>query len=309
MTQPHIGIIGLGRMGGGMSRHLLDEGFPVTGFDVSEDALASFVDEGGNRGDSPAAVASRSDVVLTSLPNSAAVEAVFSGDDGILAATSETIAIETSTIDPDTTLRVVEKAADTRINVIDAPVSGGPENARNGSLTVIAGGPGDVLEDEAVVTVLDVIGTKRYHVGDVGAGHTTKLLNNVMSMGNLALAMEAVALGTARGIDGEILLEVLGNAGGASNQFLKRMPRVLNRNFDPGFTVDFARKDLGLALETAQATGYPMFVTSTIHQLYTEASADDLGTSDASAIVKLFERTTDAPVEADRDVDEHFEGY
>jgi len=121
--------------------------------------------------------------------------------------------------------------------------------------------------------------------------------------------MEAAALGAERGVDGEAMFEVLSNAGGASNQFEKRVPRALNRNFEPGFTVDLGRKDLGLAVETATRMGLPMRAASAVHRLFVEASARGYGDEDAAALVKLFEECTETLVEADAHVDETFEGY
>lgn len=128
-------------------------------------------------------------------------------------------------------------------------------------------------------------------------------------MGNLIFSMEAVSLGSERGIDGEVLMEVLSKAGGASNQFVKRIPRVLNRNFEAGFTVDFGKKDVGLALDTAENSQRPIYIGSLVHNLLNEASAHGWGQEDIGAIVKLYEEMRDEIVDADHEVDETFEGY
>lgn len=305
-----IGVVGLGRMGGNMARNLLDRGHNVVGFDVSDDAVAAFEDAGGDSRDTPAAVATAVDVVISSLPNPPIVSSVYTDDDGILAGdVTDTVAIEMSTIDPDTTLDVAAAAADVGLDVLGAPVSGGPEDCAAGTLTIMAGGDEAVFERDSVQTVLDALGAKVYHTGGVDSGHTIKLLNNTMSMGNLLLSMEAVSLGAERGVDGEVLLEVLSNAGGGSNQFAKRMPRVLNRNFEAGFTVDFGKKDVGLALDTAEQMERPMFIGSLVHNLFTEASARGHGQEDIGAVVKLYEELQDEIVDAEREVDETFEGY
>lgn len=310
MAPETVGVVGLGRMGGNMARRLLEEGFAVVGTDVSDDALDALADAGGEPVSSPAAVAQAAPVVLTSLPDPATVEAVFSGADGLLEADAGDLTVlETSSIDPDTMAAIAERAGERGVDVLGAPVSGGPTASREGTLTVIIGGDEAVFERPAVQAVLDALGAKVYHAGDVETGHTVKLLNNVVSMGNLLLAMEAMALGAARGVDGEVVLEVLGNAGGGSNQLEKRGPRVLNRNFEPGFTVDLAAKDLGLALETAAATDQPMTLAPLAYNRYLEASAKGYGEEDAAAVVKLFEDAVDGRVEADREVDESFGGY
>ena len=297
-------------MGGNMARRLLEDGFDVVGTDVSDDALADFEEAGGTPLPSPAAVAEAATVALTSLPDPATVEAVYDGADGLLAgATGDLTVLETSSIDPETMAAVAAAAREDGVDVLGAPVSGGPQASREGTLTVIVGGERRVRERESVDAVLEALGSKVYHAGDVESAHTVKLLNNVVSMGNLALAMEAMALGAARGVDGEVVLEVLGNAGGASNQLRKRGPRVLNRNFEPGFTVDLAAKDLGLAMETAMATDQPMALAGLVYSRYLEASARGYGDEDAAAVVKLAEAAVDGRVESETEVDESFDGY
>lgn len=306
MTRPTVAVVGLGLMGGNMAENLLDAGFDVVGFDVDEDALTAVVDEGATGADSPADAASRADVVITSLPDPAVVEAAYLGSNGIARA-ENVVAVEMSTIDPDTTTRIAAEAPD--LALLDAPVSGGPESAEDGTLTVICGGPDHLFERDDVQAVFDTLGNKTYHTGGLGTGHTVKLLNNMLSMGNLLLAMETVALGAEAGVDGEAMLDVLTNAGGSSNQLEKRFPRVLNRNFEPGFTVDYAKKDTGLLMETAENRDVPMALGSLVHQLYVRASAEGLGGEDACGVVKLFEGSTGTEVEADHEVDETYGGY
>lgn len=309
MTELTVGVVGLGRMGGNVAAHLAEAGFEVCGFDVSGDARAAAQDEGVALEESARGVARESDLVLTSLPSPEAVEEAYMGESGILSGADDgDVAMEVSTIDPDTTERVAAAAADRGVDLVDAPVSGGPEDAARGTLSVLLGGDEAVIEAPPVAPILDALCSQSFHVGSVGAGHTAKLLNNVMSMGNLLLAMEAVSLGVDRGLDGERLWRALANSGGSSNQFEKRMPRVLNRNFEPGFTVDFARKDLGLALEAADASAHAMPVTALIHQLYTQVCRQGHAESDVGAIATLFE-AAGAPVRADEPVDESFEGY
>lgn len=308
MTRPTVGVVGLGNIGGNAAGRLVEAGFEVGGYDIAEAARESAADRGVEIAGGTAAVADGVDIVLTSLPTPAAVETVYLDDGGVLSGTDGPVAaMEISTIDPDTTAAVAAAANDAGVEFVDAPVSGGPDSAAAGTLTMMIGGDADVVESPPVAPVVDALSTKAFHVGDTGAGHTAKLLNNVMSMGNLALAMEAVALGVERGLDGERLLDVLSNAGGSSNQFEKRMPRALNRNFEAGFAVELARKDLGLALETADGSDHSMPVTALIHQQYVRAIQDGLGEEDAVAIAKLFEGST--RIETDEPVDESFDGY
>lgn len=308
MARPTVGIVGLGRMGGNVAAHLVDVGFEVHGYDVATEAREASAAAGVHVADDASAVAAAVDVVVTSLPTPASVRDAYLGDAGIIVGAGGGLAaIEMSTIDPDTTTAVAAAATEAGVQFVDAPVSGGPEEAAAGTLTAMIGGDEGVVESPPVAPVIDALSNTAFHVGDVGAGHTAKLLNNVMSMGNLLLAMEAVSLGVDRGLDGERLLDALSNAGGSSNQFEKRLPRVLNRNFEPGFSVTLARKDLGLALDAAGGSDHSMPVTALIHQLYTRAVREGYGEEDAGAVAKLFE--ADVRIEADDHVEEAYEGY
>jgi len=309
MSESTIGIVGLGRMGGNMAQRLIDAGYTVVGTDVSEEAIDRFKERGGQPLETPAAVASTADLLITSLPSPEIVREVYLGADGISeGATPELIVLEMSTIDPDTILEVDEQRDD-ECHLLGAPISGGPESCREGSLTAMVGGEEHVFQRDEVQNLLEALTNRAYYAGDIEAGHTLKLINNVMSMGNLLLAVEAVSLGRARGVEGEVLYEVLSNAGGASNQFRKRMPRVLNREFEPGFTIDLTTKDIGLALDTADSVSYPMFITSDIYNLFLKAQNRGLGNEDMSAIVKLFEEDLNVNVEATEPVDSTFDGY
>lgn len=304
-----VGVVGLGRMGSRMSERLLERGFDVVGYDVRGEAVERLRDAGGEGAASAAAVAEAADLVVTSLPTPDIVEDVFCGDDGILAADRrDSTVLETSTSTPDTTRALADVGREEGVQVVDAPVSGGTSGARSGTLTLMVGADEADL-DALAVDVLNALGTNVYYLGEVGTGHTTKLVNNVLTTGNRVLAMEAMTLGVAHGVDAEQLFEVISNASGSSNQFEKRVPRVLNRNFEPTFTVDLSKKDARLALRTADELDYPMTLTSLVHEYYKEASAKGHGEEDACAVVKVFEENADVLVEATTDVDEAFEGY
>lgn len=307
---PTVGVVGLGRMGGNMAMHLLDQGFTIHGCDADPAKVDAFVADGGVAHASPADLVSAVSVVITSLPDPPIVEEVYLGETGLAAGDpADLVAIEMSTIDPETMVRIDDGLRETGVDILGAPVSGGPADAANGTLTVMVGGDESTAQREPVQTILDELGSKVYHTGAVDSGHTLKVLNNTMSMGNLLLALEAVSLGAARGVDGEVMLEVLSNAGGSSNQFEKRFPRVLNRNFQAGFTVDFAKKDVGLALETANQMNRPMYLAPLVHSTLTRASAAGYGDEDVIATVKCYEDDQDAVVEAAEHVDESYEGY
>jgi 3-hydroxyisobutyrate dehydrogenase-like beta-hydroxyacid dehydrogenase len=236
------------------------------------------------------------------------VEAVYLAKDGIIAgADSQTVACEMSTIDPGTTRRIGDRSGE--LTLLDTPVSGGPEDAARGTLLVIVGGDRETFEAPSVQSVLGSLGRNLFHAGDLGAGHTVKLLNNVMSAGNLLLAMEAISFGVHCGIDGRVLYEILTSTGGSSNQLEKRLPRVLNRNFEPGFSTEYARKDVGLAVAYADEEDVPLHLASAIHRFLVEASNAGYGDDDMCGVVKLFERFGDEIVKSNRPMDESYEGY
>jgi len=290
MSTTTVGVVGLGKMGGNMAKHLLDEGFELTGHDVAPAARDAFGDYGGTVADSAREVARESDVTVTSLPNSEIVTGVYTGDGGLVADDVETIFLEMSTIAPPTTAVLADAVEGTPSDLLDAPITGGPENSRDGTLTGLVGGEEAVFESEAAQDVLTALCAEVHYAGSSGAGHAMKLLNNTMSMGNLLLAMETVVLGSRYGIESERLWEILGNASATSVAFESRMPRVLDRDFEAGFTIDFARKDVGLAVEMADAEDYSMLLGNVIHRLYTQASDEGFGEEDVGAVVKLFER-------------------
>lgn len=299
MVDTTAGVVGLGKMGGNMAKHLLDEGFEVYGYDIQPAAREEFAEYGGTAVESGRDVARRADVTITSLPNSEIVEATYTGDDGLAHESVETIFLEMSTIAPPTTEVVADAVAETPADILDAPITGGPENSREGTLTGLVGGDEAVFESEPAQDVLSALCAELHYAGSSGSGHAMKLLNNTMSMGNLLLAMETVALGARYGIDGERLWDILGNASATSVAFESRMPRVLERDFEAGFSVDFARKDVGLAVDMADDEDFPMVMGGLVHRLYTRASDEGFGEEDVGAVVKMFEQELEDQVGSD----------
>ncbi|MFB6069445.1 MAG: NAD(P)-dependent oxidoreductase [Halanaeroarchaeum sp.] len=299
-----VGVVGLGQMGGRMARHLIDGGWTVVGYDLDETALATAEEYGVDPAASAAALAGRVDVVVTSLPDPDAVESAYLGEAGIAAgAHDDLVALEASTSSPETTVTIDES---TDVDLLDAPVSGGTEGARDGSLTVMVGGDEGTFEREDVQAVLHALGADVYHLGDLGAGHTTKLLNNQIGSAVRAATLEAAAVAAVEGVDWKPFLEVVRHSSGSSYMFRKRMPRVLNREFEPGFSMANTRKDARLAMEMADAVDAPTPITNVVHHLYKRADAEGLSDEDNAAVVKLFERTTGVPVESEEYIDHDF---
>jgi len=288
MATPAIGFLGLGMMGGNMARRLVSSGYAVTGYDIDATRMKQASDAGVKTATSPARVAEAADVILSSLTDPAAVRRAYLGDEGaVAAARNGTTLIDLSTIDPDT-WREVAAVAETRgVACLDAPISGGPADAGSGGLVFMVGGDAEVLA--RVRPVLDTLARELHHVGPLGNGYVVKLVNNVMSMGNMVVAAEAMVLGVRAGMDPERLFEILKNSGGRSHHFLKRMPNVLAGDFTPNFSIALSRKDVGLALTMAASLGLPMHATSAVRQVYETAMANGMANLDMAAVTKLYE--------------------
>ena len=283
-----IGFIGLGIMGSRMAATLSRAGHALNVFDVDRGKMEALEAIGAVPGESPRDVAGKSDFVFSSLPVPATVKSVYLGPDGVLlGAKPGTILIDMSTVDPETTRVVSKAAAEKDIQYLDAPVSGGYREAESGSLVIIVGGERSAFERAR--DVLAVLASAIHYAGPSGAGNIVKLINNVMSMGNVLVAAEAFVLGVKAGMDGQTLFDIIRTSAGRSFHFERRFPNILARNFAPGFTVDLARKDLGLAVDMARTHEVPVPALSLIHQLYNASSALGDGPNDFASIVKVFE--------------------
>jgi 3-hydroxyisobutyrate dehydrogenase len=283
-----IGFVGLGVMGSRMAGTLARAGHALIVFDVDRARMKAFEAVGAVPAESPRDLAGKSEMVCSSLPTPTTVRSVYLGPDGVLeGARPGTILVDMSTVDPETSREVSRAAAGRGFQYLDAPVSGGFREAESGSLVFIVGGEQSAFDE--VREVLAALGSTIHHAGPSGAGNIVKLVNNVMSMGNVLIAAEAFVLGVKAGMDGQTLFEILRTSAGRSYHFERRFPNILARNFAPGFTVDLARKDLGLAVEMAKMHEVPVPATSLIHQLYNASSTLGDGPSDFAAIVKVFE--------------------
>ena len=297
MAPLRIGFLGMGAMGGPMARRLGQKGFRVTGYDVSEARSAAAAEAGVAIAKSPAAVAEAADVVMSSLPNPATVRAAYLGADGAVPALRPgALLIDMSTIDPGTWGEVAEAAAARGAQCLGAPVSGGPADAGSGRLVFLVGGDAAVVDRAR--PVLEALGSEVHHLGPLGSGHIVKLVNNVMSMCNVAVAAEAMVLGVRAGMDPQRLFDVLSTSGGRSHHFLKRFPNVLAGDFTPHFSIALSRKDLSLALKMAESLGVPMLATSTVRQIYEAAAAQGLDNLDMAGVTTVYEQWAGVTVRA-----------
>lgn len=286
--QRRIAVLGMGQMGSGMAGRLAEAGHDVIGYDINPATRAALAASGMAMADSIKAALDGREIVLTSLPDPKAVQAAWLGEGGLVAsAESGSLCIELSTIDPQTMREVGEAAAARGLDVVDCPVSGSPAEARLGKLVLIAGGERQVV-DRASPIMLSLGETWKY-TGGVGTAKVVKLVNNMMSMGNVLIACEAFALGTAAGVEPEALYDVLSVSGGRSHHFTKRFPNALRNNFDPGFKMELGEKDLALAIDLGRATKMPTPGASTVRELFALALSEGYRGRDIVALLQMYQ--------------------
>ncbi len=256
MTTPRIGYIGLGVMGGALARRLIRE-HTLTVFDLSPERCAEFAALGATVAASPAEVGAASDIVFTCLPTSAQVKQVIFGDnDGLIRGMqSGGLIIDQTSGATAATREMAADLAPTGIELIDGPVSGGPLGADAGTIAIMVGGTD--AQYARVEPYLATISPNATHVGPLGAGHTLKAVNNMMSAANRLLAFEAVAIAAANGLDPKIAVDVINKSSGRNSATLAVFPTaIFSDNFDARFTLALMEKDVALAAELAEAGGF-----------------------------------------------------
>lgn len=283
------GWIGLGIMGGPMAANLLRAGFRVTVFNRTRSRTDPLRAAGAAVADAPRDVASVSDVVFVSVSDTPDVEEVLFGPSGVAeGARAGTIVVDTSTISPEATRSFARRLAERGVTLVDAPVSGGERGAADGTLSIMAGG-----EEAALARcrpLLAALGKRITHLGPSGSGQAAKLANQVLVLGNLLAACEGLLLGAASGLDLERLIEALGGGAAASWQLAELGPKIVRRDFAPGFPIGLARKDLRLVHEAARGLDLALPGAALAEQLLSAAAAAGAERSGTQALVTALER-------------------
>ncbi len=284
-----VGFIGVGNMGGPMCRNIIrNTNHQVTVFDLNPTAIAACTTLGASAGTSTAEVAAASDVIFTSLPMPQHVEDVALGKHGIAAsARPGSVFIVLSTNSPATAKRVHAGMAAKRIAMLEAPVSGGVPRATDGTIVIMVGGDPAVFE--AQLPLLKSFSKEVIHVGEIGMGSVAKLCNNMLAFCNAAAASEALMLGALAGIDLHKLHDVICNASGNSDAFRGLGKKAFARDFNPGFALDLAHKDLRLALEMQDELGLPGMIAPQVMNLMRLARAKGWGVDDSSSVLRVYE--------------------
>ena len=284
-----VGFIGLGIMGGPMAANLVRAGFEVVGHNRSPDPVRRLVDAGGRGAGGVAEAVAAADVVVTMVPDSPDVEAVALGADGVYAsARPGTLHVDMSTIRPDVARRLAEAGRERGLRVLDAPVSGGEQGAKEGTLSVMVGGePADVAKARPV---LEAVGRTVVHVGPAGAGQTVKAANQLIVAGTLELVAEALVFLEASGVDTGAAVEVLAGGLAGSAVLDRKAPAMLARDFTPGFRVELHHKDMGIVTAAAREAGVVIPLGAVVAQLLASLKAQGDGGLDHGALLTLVER-------------------
>lgn len=279
-----VGVVGLGNMGRGMAISLARAGFEVMGYDASSQAAEMAAAEGVVLSLTLSALGS-CDVVVLSLPTTAIVCSVLEGEAGLVTHSKVgQLIIDTTSGEPSATRDLAKRLAVEGLRFIDAPVSGGATGAKNGALTMFIGG--STADVESAEPVLAAMGSKRFHIGDVGAGDIAKIVNNLLVASHLLTASEAFRLANAAGVRTEQLIEAVNASSGRSGVTLYNYPsRILNNGFDSGFTMQLMRKDVNLALSLKQSLGLDLPVVDEVGDIWNASAASLQDKDDFNRIV------------------------
>ena len=284
----NIGLIGLGAMGLGMASSLRRAGYQVHVCDMRHEAAVAFAAEGGAACSSSAEVAAHCEVVVSVVVNAAQTEAVLFGEAGAAAALKRgSVFVMCSTVDPNWSIALEARLAELGVLYLDAPISGGSAKAASGQMTMMTSGTEAAYAK--VGSALDAMAAKVYRLGNkAGAGSKVKIINQLLAGVHIAAAAEAMALGIREGVDASAIYEVITNSAGNSWMFENRMAHVLAGDYTPLSAVDIFVKDLGLVLDTARASKFPLPLSATAHQMFMQASTSGFGREDDSAVIKIF---------------------
>ena len=284
----NIGLIGLGAMGAGMASSLRRAGYNVHVYDIRPEAVSAFTADGGVACDSAESVADACPIVISVLVNADQTEQLLFGAGGMAARMQpDSTFVMCSTVDPNWSVNLEQRLEAMGIGYLDAPISGGAAKAASGEMTMMTAGKPAVYA--RLNGVLEAMAAKVYRLGDqAGNGSKVKIINQLLAGVHIAAAAEAMALGLREGVAANDLYEVITHSAGNSWMFENRMAHVLKGDYTPLSAVDIFVKDLGLVLDTARATKFPLPLSATAHQMFMQASTAGFGREDDAAVIKIF---------------------
>jgi putative dehydrogenase len=283
-----VGLIGLGAMGSGMAASLRRAGHALRVFDVRPEAAQAFARDGGTACASVAELGAACDVVISVVVNAAQTEDVLFGNGGAAAAMKPgSVFVMCSTVDPNWSIALEQRLAALGLLYVDGPISGGAAKAASAQMTMMTAARPEAYARCA--PVLQAMAAQVYKLGDrAGAGSKVKVINQLLAGVHIAAAAEAMALGLREGVDPAALYEVITHSAGNSWMFENRMAHVLAGDYTPLSAVDIFVKDLGLVLDMARASKFPLPLSSTAHQMFMQASTAGHAKEDDSAVIKIF---------------------
>lgn len=284
-----VAFIGIGVMGRSMAGHLMDAGYELHLYTRTAAKAQPLVGRGAVYHATAGECARAAEAVITMVGFPNDVEAVYFGEDGILAnALPGTLLIDMTTTDPALSERIYEAAKEKGLSALDAPVSGGDVGAKNATLTIMAGGDRDAFD--RATELFNRMGKSVTYTGAAGTGQHTKVCNQIAVVGALAGATEALVYARKAGLDPENMLACISGGAAASWQLSNMIPRVLADNFAPGFFIKHQVKDLRIADAQAKALGAELPVTAILKSMYEQLEADGYGDNGTQALIKHYEK-------------------
>jgi 3-hydroxyisobutyrate dehydrogenase len=294
MTDRRIGFLGLGTMGASMAANLARAGFEVTTWNRTRGRAPELRELGAREGADPAAVAAASDVVVICVSDTPDVEAVLFDAEGVAAgARAGTLVIDCSTIAPNATRTFASRLAERDVHLVDAPVSGGSEGARNATLTIFVGG--EAADVQRARPILEALGKTITHVGPIGSGQAVKAVNQVILAGTYLGVAEGIILAMKAGLDVEQVVGALGGGAAQSWVLANRSGRMIANDYPLGFKVALHRKDLGIALDLARELGAELPVSALCADLEDQLVADGHPDDDMSAVARSIRARSGLP--------------
>ena len=285
-----IGLIGLGIMGKPMAKNMLKAGYDLTVNDLNQAAVDEIVACGAKAATNNE-IGEQCDLVMTMVPNSPQVKAVMLGEDGVAAHMRPgTTFIDMSSINPVASKEIAAELAKKNIEMLDAPVSGGEPKAIDGTLSFMVGGKQEVFD--RFKPVLESMGASVVLCGDVGAGNTTKLANQIVVACNIQAVAEALTLAKKAGVDPELVFQAIKGGLAGSTVMNAKAPMMIEGNDKPGFKIDLHIKDLNNALDCAHTVGSPVPMTAAVQEILQWLHNNGCGQNDHSAIIKYYKKPT-----------------
>lgn len=285
-----IGLIGLGIMGKPMAKNMLKAGYDLTVNDLNQAAVQEIVSCGAKAATNNE-IGETCDLVMTMVPNSPQVKAVMLGEDGVAAHMRPGATfIDMSSINPVASKEIAAELAKKNIEMLDAPVSGGEPKAIDGTLSFMVGGKQEVFD--RFKPVLESMGASVVLCGDVGAGNTTKLANQIIVAANIQAVAEALTLAQKAGVDPDLVFQAIKGGLAGSTVMNAKAPMMIEGNDKPGFKVDLHIKDLNNALDCAHTVGSPLPMTAAVQEIFQWLHNNGCGQNDHSAIIKYYKKLT-----------------